>query len=146
MYSTGFLGRGLQQKMECEDDNAKSCYEYGKLMIDAKAGPVSKIRAGESLGHACTMGLNDSCVALAGMVRSGDGLAQLKNECTDGGNKVVCYVTGWVYAKGLGVSPNVPLATPYFEKSCSDGFAPGCNAAEQLKALEQRFGVQPQSR
>ncbi len=85
MYSTGFLGRGLQQKMECEDDNAKACAEYGKLMIDAKAGPVSKIRAGESLGHACTMGLADSCEALAGMVRSGDGLSQLKDECMDGG-------------------------------------------------------------
>jgi hypothetical protein len=131
MLSTGFLGRGLALKVECENGNAASCVEYGKSMMESKAGAVSKIKGGEAIGRACAQGLAEGCDALTSFVRTG-GLKSFDEACGEG-DYVACYLSGWVQAKGLGVAENDGLALAAFEKACNGGFAPACEALSQMK-------------
>jgi len=133
MLSTGFLGRGNSEfQVECENNNAASCLAYGKTMISGQGGEaVSKVRGGEAIGRACNLGLAEGCQALSGFIRNG-GLDVFKNSCSEG-ETVACFLSGWVQTKGLGVTRNESAAIPFYEKACSRGFGPACEALNQIK-------------
>ena len=119
MVSTGFLGTGLSKKVDCENNSATACLDYGKAMAE-----VSKLRGGEALGRACNLGLPEGCQALTAFIRK-NGRKVFSEACNDGDN-VACFLSGWVLSKGLGVTRNDEQAIPYFEKACNAGFAPAC--------------------
>jgi TPR repeat protein len=41
-------------------------------------------------------------------------------------------MSGYVRARGLGVSPDGEKAIPFLEKSCNGGFGPACNVLNQM--------------
>ena len=135
MVSTGFLGRvevipTLQ--VECENNDAASCLAYGKEMTKSEGGAaVAKQRGGEAIGRSCALGLAEGCQALTDFVGA-NGVRVFEDGCGNG-DMIACYLSGWVKARGQGVTRDDAAAIPFFEKACSGGFAPSCEALNQLR-------------
>jgi hypothetical protein len=126
MVSTGFLGRGLSFKAECESDNAASCLQYGKLMTEGGRFPVANAKGGESVARACSLGLQAGCQQLTGFVRTG-GLKVFKDACGQD-DTLACFISGWVLTDGIGVDRNNEQARHFLDKACKSGFQPACVA------------------
>jgi hypothetical protein len=131
MTASGFLGRGPALKVECEGNNAQSCLAYGRMMTEGKGVPLAPVRGGEALGRSCDLGLADGCQALGEFVSRG-GLKQFDETCGSG-EVVACFMSGYVRARGLGVSPDGEKAIPFLEQSCTGGFGPACNVLNQMR-------------
>ncbi|HVW08919.1 MAG TPA: hypothetical protein VHC90_10070 [Bryobacteraceae bacterium] len=130
MTASGFLGRGPALKVECEGNNAASCLAYGRMMTEGKGVPLAPVRGGEALGRSCDLGLAEGCQALSEFASHG-GVKQFDDTCGSG-EVVACFMSGYVRARGLGVSPDGEKAIPFLEKSCNGGFAPACNVINQM--------------
>ncbi len=125
MTSTGFIGRGLSFKADCESGQGAACLAYGKLMTEDHGFPVAQVKGSESLASACNLGLPEGCERLSALV-TGGGLKDLGEAC-DHDDNVACFVSGWVHARGLGIARNELAAAPLIQKACSGGFAPACS-------------------
>jgi hypothetical protein len=135
MVSTGFLGRGEvipTLQVECENNSAASCLAYGKAMTRSEGGAaVAKLRGGEAIGRSCALGLAEGCQALTDFVGA-NGVKVFEDGCGKG-DMIACYLSGWVRARGQGVTRDDAAAMPFFEKACGGGFGPACEALNQLR-------------
>lgn len=108
----------------CADGDREMCLTLGRLLEQGQRVARDPAESAKAYGKACDLGLVAACSSLGDSIKAG-AASDLESTCAkkDG---VGCFLLGFVYHRGLGVTADESKSFSYFHASCDAGFARGC--------------------